>query len=169
MNVLYVAPRYHTNQVSVMRGWLKSGNRVMFISQFQSENEDYSVLEPVVLGYCRWIDMFIHWITKIVYGCQYTVEKESALKIKIGIPPIGKMKEYFEKFSPNVVILRERSLYNIPFYRYCKKKNIPCILYNQSPVWDIPGRDDGLGHRMLMSCLPKYRITPVLEKRDREQ
>lgn len=164
MNVLYVAPRYHTNQIPVVKGWLESGNQVMFISQFQSTNEDYSVLEPVVLGYCRWISRWIHWIAKIRYGRQYTVEKEYAAKIKVGIPPIGKMKRYLKEFAPDVVILRERSLYNIPFYQYCKKRNIPCILYNQSPLWDMPGRDDGLGHRILLSCLPKYRITPVLGK-----
>lgn len=167
MRVLYVAPRYHTNQIPVVKGWLENGDRVMFMSQFRSTPEDYSVLEPVVLGYYGWIEAAIHAVSRIRYGRQYTLEKEVAIKIKLGIPPLQKMKGYLKEFAPDVVILRERSLYNIPFYLYCRKRKISCILYNQSPVWDVPGRDNGLGHRILMQCLPRYRMTPVLGKAEK--
>lgn len=166
MRVLYVAPRYHTNQLPIVKGWIANGHEVMFISQFCAALEDYSILKPIVLGYWKPIDILIHTISRLRYGKQYTVEREYALKIKAGLPPIGKMKKYIKQFQPDIVILRERSIYNIPFYQYCKKKNILCILYNQSPVWDNPKRDGGIGHRILLRFLPKYRITPVLGKRE---
>lgn len=162
MRVLYVAPRYHTNQIPVVKGWLENGHKVMFISQFRSTPEDYSVLEPVILGYCRPINMIIHMAAKLRYRSRYTVEKEYALKTKAGLPPIRKMKQYIKEFAPEVMILRERSIYNIPFYQFARKHNISCILYNQSPIWDNKNRDRGLGHRLLLRFLPKARMSPVL-------
>lgn len=162
MRVLYVAPRYHTNQISVVKGWMDSGHQVMFISQFKSTPEDYHILEPIILGYSRLADGILSIAAKLFYRNKYTKAKEYRLKVKAGIPPIKKMKWYLNNFRPDIVIVRERALYNIPFYNYCKKRGIPCILYNQSPVWDVANRDSGLAHRMLISLLPKYRITPVL-------
>lgn len=34
MRVLYIAPRYHTNQVPVMHGWKANGGTVCFMAQF---------------------------------------------------------------------------------------------------------------------------------------
>lgn len=164
MRVLYVAPRFHTNQVPVIRGWLSGGHQVMFISQFQSITEDYSVLKPVILGYWKPVNMLIHAAAKVRYRSRYTLEKEYAIKVKAGFPPIRKMKQHIEEFRPDVMILRERSVYNIPFYQFARKHKIPCILYNQSPLWDDKNRDCGLGHRLLLRFLPKVRMTPVLGK-----
>jgi len=166
MRVLYVAPRYHTNQIPIMKGWIENGHQVMFISQFQAAVEDYSILEPIILGYSKALEPFLKVFLRLRYGKSYTEEKEYALRIKIGIPPIGEMKKHMERFGPEVVIVRERSLYNIPFYLYCKKRKISCILYNQSPVWDVPERDSGLAHRLLLYFLPKYRMTPVMGTED---
>lgn len=167
MRVLYVAPRYHTNQVPVIRGWLGKGHQVMFLSQFAGGGEDYSDLKPVVLGYSKAAERLLHLWTRGRYGRRYTVEKEYALKVKAGVPPTGKLKAYIRAFHPDVVIVRERSIYNIPVCRICRKHNIPCILYNQSPLWDVPGRDNGMAHRLLLRFLPKYRMTPVLGSREK--
>ena len=53
MRVLYVAPRFHTNQIPIIRGWVKNGDQVLFISQFSGAVEDYTDLQPVVLGYSK--------------------------------------------------------------------------------------------------------------------
>ena len=59
MRVLYVAPRYHTNQIPVMKGWQAGGHEVVFISQFAGTPEDYTVLKPIILGYSRIFECFI--------------------------------------------------------------------------------------------------------------
>lgn len=166
MRVLYVAPRYHTNQIPIVKGWMENGHQVMFISQFQSTPEDYSILKPIVLGYWKPLEMLIHMMAKLRYHRRYAVGKEYAIKIKVCIPPLHKMKQYVNEFKPDVMILRERSLYNIPFYRFSVKHHIPCILYNQSPIWDKPDRDQGLLHRILIRFLPAKRMSPVLGKEE---
>lgn len=161
MRVLYVAPRFHTNQIPIVRGWLRNGHQVMFISQFAGKGEDYADLRPVVLGYSGLFDlcMFLHkWL--ICHG-RRSEKQEFDIRIKAGFPPLLKMARIIRTFRPDLVIMRERSLYNIPVYLICRLSHIKSILYNQSPLWDHKERDKGLGHRLLISLLPKQRMTPV--------
>ena len=53
MRFLYVAPRYHTNQVPIIRGLKRKGHEVCFLSQYAGKVEDYSDLTPTVIGYSR--------------------------------------------------------------------------------------------------------------------
>lgn len=166
LRILYVAPRFHTNQIPIIKGWLKEGDSVYFVSHFARPGEDYQLLEPKILGYSL--------IFKMVYSMYYTwyklfeaekSQKEKCLyefRLKLGFPPIGMASACIKDFQPDVVIVRERCLYNISFYKVCKKKKIPCILYNQSPLWDAPKRDAGIIRKILLPLFPKMRITPVL-------
>lgn len=161
MRVLYIAPRYHTNQIPIVKGWLENGHEVMFLSQFAGTSEDYDVLKPIILGYSKATQVLIGIYHVIFCQREKSEKKEFDLKIKIGLPPVKKAKKYLDDFEPDVVIVRERSLYNIPFVLLCRKKKIPCILYNQSPLWDKPGRDQGWKKKILLPLFPEVRMTPV--------
>lgn len=166
MRILYVAPRYHTNQVPIVRGWQQRGDEVKFIAQFVGKSEDHEDLKPVVLGYSKITDGLI-WLKKwLCHKGRMSEGKEFDLRIKIGFPPLGRMKKEIQRFQPDLVILRERSLYNISASAICKKNNIPCILYNQSPIWDRPDRDKGLLRGLLIRFLPKERMTPVMGQKE---
>jgi glycosyltransferase involved in cell wall biosynthesis len=162
LKILYVAPRYHTNQIPLIRGWLKNGHRVCFVSHFTRPGEDYRELTPIVLGYSKIFIIFMRIYSKIFIKRKNKEQKEYQLSLKLGFPPFGKVHAQMCSFRPDLVIVRERVLYNVPFYKICKKNNIPCILYNQSPLWDKPNRDDSFVKRGLLYFLPKKRITPVL-------
>lgn len=161
MRVLYVAPRYHTNQIPIVKGWIQNGHEIMFISQFAGTLEDYDTLKPIILGYSASTKVFIGIYRFFFCRKEKSPKKEFDLKIKIGLPPVKKAKKYMDDFEPDVVIVRERSLYNIPFILLCRKKKIPCILYNQSPLWDKPGRDQGWKKKILLPLFPAVRMTPV--------
>lgn len=157
MNVLYVAPRYHTNQVPIMRGWLQNGHRVMFISQLTSPGENHNDVKPIVLGYSA---VFNFWFRKINKMKKRNDPDEMfAVSSKKGFPPYFKLKKLIQDFKPDVAILRERSLYNIIVYAICKRCKIPAILYNQSPVWQEKRDSNPLLRRLVRSLSPKYRIT----------
>lgn len=161
MRVLYVAPRFHTNQVPVVRGWLHGGHQVMFISQFAGKNEDYADLQPVVMGYSALFNAFMYLYKWLIQRGHLTEKQEFDIRIKAGFPPLFKMIHFMRGFRPDLVILRERSLYNIPAYLFCRVKHIRSLLYNQSPLWDGKNREDHFSHRLLRVMLPKQRITPV--------
>lgn len=159
MRVLYVAPRFHTNQIPIIRGWAGNGDQVLFISQFSGAVEDYTDLQPVVLGYSKLFDGMMFLYKKIVG--QVSEKQEFDIRIKAGFPPFFRLLRTIRGFGPDLVIMRERSLYNIPVYLICRVGHIKSILYNQSPLWDHEKRDRGLGHKILMTMLPRQRMTPV--------
>ncbi len=160
MKALYVAPRYHINQVPIMRGWLQNGHQVMFISQLATPSEDYRDLKPVILGYSR--------IFHFSFSIANTIKRRNhpdalfAVSSKRGFPPYFRLRKLIRDFAPDVAILRERSLYNIIAYHICKRYHIPCILYNQSPYWNQIPKNKGRLWKAVRSLSPKYRITPVL-------
>ena len=51
MKVMYMSHRYHTNQNTIVEGWKKHGDEVLFCSQYAGKIEDYSIIKPVVVGY----------------------------------------------------------------------------------------------------------------------
>lgn len=158
MRFLYVAPRYHTNQMDIMKGLIEHGHEVCFISHYAAIIEDYSYVTPIVLGYSP-LYRLIDWLyVKVIHRKDPTA---IVFKIRHGFPPMRKLRRIIRDFKPDVVILRERSVYSMAAYYICKKYGYPCILYNQNPLWSEPVKTDLL-HRMVDRLSPKMRITPVM-------
>lgn len=158
MKFLYVAPRYHTNQMDIMKGLIEHGHEVCFISHYTAIIEDYSHVEPIVLGYSPLYRLFDFLYVRVIHRKDPTA---IVFKIQHGFPPIRKLRKMIYAFQPDIVILRERSVYSMAAYRICKKKGYPCILYNQNPLWSEPVKTD-LAHRMVGKMSPKLRMTPVI-------
>lgn len=158
MRFLYVAPRYHTNQMDIMRGLVERGHEVRFISHYAAIIEDYSDVTPIVLGYSPLYKVLDFLYVKVLHRKDPTA---IVFKIQHGFPPMGKLRRLIYEFAPDVVILRERSLYSMAAYHICKKKGYPCILYNQNPLWSQPVKKDML-HRLVGRFSPKIRMTPVM-------
>lgn len=159
MKVLYVAPRYHTNQIPIMEGWLKSRNQVMFISQMTNEREDHTVLQPIVLGYSKPFSVFFR-IRNWICGC-ILPDEQFAFSSKKGFPPYFKLRKLVKEFMPDIAILRERSVYTMVTYQICKCFRIPCVLYNQSPYLEDASEKNSKIKKMLRICFPSVRMTPV--------
>lgn len=157
MKVLYMSHRYHTNQNTIMKGWKENGHEVCFISQFAGKIEDYTYVKPVVLGYGALFRLIDYFYVHILFP-----KKANAIdmKLKCGWPPLWKMGKIIRSFSPDVAIIRERSVYSICMTAICRLQHIPTILYNLSPVWDVRFKDDWL-HRLVRKLTPQYRMTPV--------
>lgn len=157
MKVIYMSHRYHTNQTTIMKGWIDNGHEVRFLSQFSGKIEDYTYVQPIVLGYSKLFRIFdyiyIHFLKR---KDPFAID----MKLKCGFPPIFKLAKYIKEFQPDIAIIRERSIYTICMNAICKYYKIPTILYNLSPVWDKPKRMD-LAHKLVWKLTPEYRITPT--------
>ena len=157
MKVIYMSHRYHTNQTTIMKGWIENGHEVRFLSQYAGKIEDYKYIKPIVVGYSFWFRIFdyiyIHFLKR---KDPFAID----MKLKCGIPPIFKLAKYIKEFQPDIAIIRERSMYTIVMNAICKWYKIPTILYNLSPVWDKPKKMD-LAHKIVWKLTPKYRITPT--------
>lgn len=149
--------RYHTNQTTIMKGWKENGHEVRFLSQYAGKVEDYTYVQPIVVGYSLLFRAFDH-----IY-VHFLKRKDPAaidMKLKCGVPPLLKLAKYMKEFRPDIAIIRERSVYTICMYAICRHYHIPTILYNLSPVWDKPKKMD-LAHKIVWKLTPKYRITPT--------
>lgn len=158
MKFLYVAPRYHTNQIDIMKGLVEDGHEVRFISHYAALIEDYSCVTPIVLGYSMLYRLIDFLYVKVIRRKDPTA---IVFKIQHGFPPMGKLKRLICEFSPDLVILRERSVYSMAAYHICKRKGYPCILYNQNPLWSEPPKTDP-AHRLVARMTPALRMTPVM-------
>lgn len=158
MRFLYVAPRYHTNQMDIMKGLKEHGHEVCFISHYAAIIEDYSYVQPIVLGYSRLYRLIDWFYVHVLHRKDPTA---IVFKIRHGFPPVGRLRKIIYDYKPDIVILRERSVYSMAAYLLCKRKRYPCILYNQSPLWAEPAKTD-LMHRLAARLSPRLRMTPVM-------
>lgn len=156
MRILYVAPRYHTNQIPIMEGWKEHGDDVLFLVQYTGQSEDYSVIRPVVLGY----GPVYSAVERIYLLIKRKQENALDLRLKCGTPSMRKLCRLVRQFGPDVVITRERSVYSMAVTFLCRFFGYPVILYNQTPLWEDSVKDDP-AHRLVRLLTPKYRITPV--------
>lgn len=167
MKVLYVAPRYHTNQVPVIKGWKAAGDEVCFVSQFRAGIEDYTILEPITLGYSR-LFLIILKIYKILRKIFRRTDKEYFFQALFGFLPVKKFTRIVCDFKPDIVIMRDRSVYNVLVTSVCKKLKIPMLLYTQSPLWREKKEAGGMIRRFFRTHTPALCMTPVLGRADDE-
>lgn len=156
MRVLYMSHRYHTNQNTIMKGWVENGHEIRFLSQYAGKIEDYTYVKPIVVGYSRFFRLIDYIYVHILF------RKNPAaidMKLKFGIPPILKLRRLIKEFKPDIAILRERSIYTICMNAVCRSLHVPTVLYNLSPVWDKPKKMD-LAHRLVWKLTPTDRMTP---------
>lgn len=161
MRVMYVAPRYHTNQIPIMKGWMKAGDEVCFVSQYCGGTEDYSVLKPEILGYSAFFGALFSVYRGFKKLTGSYVENDFNFQAKFGLLPKNKFKLLLDQKKPELVILRDRSLYNIAVTSLCKKRRIPCILYTQSPYMEEAVKKEDPVRRYFRKHTPAVRITPV--------
>lgn len=166
MNILYVASRYHTNQVPIIKGWLEAGDRAAFICQYRMQSEDYSVMEPVVLGYSRLFEAFLYLYKKLFHKRIENAQIPMYLNAQFGLPPMRRVKRVIREFRPDVVIYRERCVYNAVIYQYCRRHGIKGILYNQTPYWEESTEKKDIFHRAIRFLCPSVRMTPVIGSRE---
>ena len=157
MRFLYVAPRYHTNQIPIMEGLKRQGHFVAFFSQYAGRIEDYSCVTPEIIGYSPLFRVINKLYMRIFYKKN---PKAGDWKLLFGFPPFFKIYFRIKAVHPDVVIIRERSVYSIITYLVCRMLRLKTILYNQSPVYEMTKKD--AAHKVVQKLTPKVRMTPVM-------
>ena len=159
MKILFVAPRYHTNQSLIVKGLLENEHKVKFLVQRKSNIENYSSIIPDL--------MIPSIITKLIFSLfgnknSNTFETTS---IKYFIPNVICTYDYIKKYNPDLVIYRDRIFASLIVYWICLILGINSnLMYNQSPYHRKKNRK-GLKFifkRILYLFFPKTTITSVL-------
>lgn len=93
MKFLFIAPRYHTNQIGIIRNLMKKKHKVFFNSLYKGRIEDHSLLKPFYLPQSN--------LSKII---------EFLLKTKFTkiffFPKIYQCFKTYKKIKPDIAIIR---------------------------------------------------------------
>lgn len=159
MNIMYVAPAYHPNQTPIVKGWIEGGDKVRFLIQYHMTTEDTDYTQAIDLGYSQMYRV-LERIYRLV-GKGITDAYPEYFSDKCGFPPKKKLKMEFNEFQPDIVIVRERNFYSMMVYSLSRKRKVPCLLYNQTPLYDSEKPRNDLAHRIVKRLNPHTRYTPV--------
>jgi glycosyltransferase involved in cell wall biosynthesis len=159
MKILYVAPRYHTNQVPVMHGWNENGVNVKFLVQYQGtiESHDYVDLQIIKPS----------WISKMIFGIfskLYNPVKVENLKLRFFVPSFCDLYKAIKDFMPDVVIIRTYRILGVFVHLVCKFMGIKkVVIYTQYPIYG-KRNDNTILSRIEMKLAPSATFSPVLYK-----
>jgi len=129
MRILFTAPRFHTNQVPVVKGLKAAGHDVCYFVAFTGATEDHSDCVPTVLRPSR---------TTLREARTLSRKKaEGEAETAFGghfIPDLPSLQRAFETYMPDLVICRGRTNLTLCVNALCARHRIPCLLYDQEPV-----------------------------------
>ena len=127
MRLLFIAPRYHTNQHFIMKSLVDNGHVVKFLAVYRGMSEDYTILRPTIVCFTS---LFMQ-IAKI-----FNKNSDPLFKAKYGFPNITKLFKIVHSFNPDVVIIRSpKSLLSWISIFLCKLTGKKIIMYSQGPKY----------------------------------
>lgn len=130
MKILYVAPRFHTNQHTITKYLLEQGHEVMFLVARKESTEDYTYITPILCEPSSWYEK----IEKRKFP-EASVAQEN-YRINHFIPSRKWMTKIIKDFAPDILIARERTLFSMVAIRCARRCGVKCrILYTQSPLY----------------------------------
>jgi glycosyltransferase involved in cell wall biosynthesis len=132
MKFLFTAPRFHTNQVPIVKGLIEKGHEVRYFVAFIGATEDHSLCKPLILK-PSWTTV---WEKKTLVKTQTPSEVESAIGGHF-IPNYEFLKDAFEDYMPDIVVCREKTNLTLCVKALCDEHDIPCILYDQDPLYQL--------------------------------
>lgn len=156
MRILFVAPRYHTNQIPIVEGLVKEGNRVYFWSQFTGLIEEHRAVKPVIMRKSV--------LTTITSAIRHAILPGGAAELedmKKFIPSPVWILIMLMKLKPDLVITREKNRVSRVVSICCKIigiKNV--ILYIQDPYFHKYEKQS-IRQKIKSKILPKVIYTPV--------
>ena len=132
MKFLFTAPRFHTNQVPIVKGLTEKGHEVRYFVVFVGATEDHANCEPLVLKPSRTTEREKRKLDKTLIPSNV----ESTIGGRF-IPDFTFLKRAFEDYMPDVVICREKTNLTLCVKALCDMHRIPCVLYDQEPLYGL--------------------------------
>ncbi|WP_027954861.1 glycosyltransferase family 4 protein [Halobacillus kuroshimensis] len=157
LRILYVAPRYHTNQIPIAEGLINNGYYVRFLVMYKGVTENYEALKPDILKPTFKIKALYYMILKRkgkVYAENWMLRNYK--------PGYIQVLRYLINLKPDIVIIRERSRQSRIVYMCCKLLGInKVILYNQKPINVYEWKGKRFKELLSKFAFPQVRYSPV--------
>lgn len=160
LRILYVAPRFHPNQVPIVEGLIRKGHNVSYFVRHVGVTEHHAGATVTVIP--------ASFISKCIFRIANKAGSSAAEDKMLFwfIPNMKFLWQMFRHQKPDVVILRERNLFSLSAYfiaQLCGCQN--CILYNQSPIYEKKmGHNLSIKKRIWRWLFPTRRISVCRHK-----
>lgn len=155
--LLYVAPRYHTNQIPIMKGLQEYGCQVMFLAQYEGVGEVHDGVTFALLKN--------NWISKLIFkhiDKKYGPSQAEGKKMYFFFPAFIRTMKIIREFKPDLVIVRERYPASAIVYLICRLLGInKNILYVQQPIFDGESSSNKVKHFLKTFLFPKAVFSPI--------
>ena len=123
MKVLFIAPRFHTNQVGWIRSLLSAGHDVQMNVLLKGATENYSDIQPQVFKLCTLSKIIIK-----VFG-------DGGANLFRGFPAPSDYYQYLLQLKPDVVIVRDIRRYFSLLAAVCARfTGARIVIYSQTAL-----------------------------------
>ena len=120
MNILFIAPRFHTNQFFTSKHLLKKNN-VYYLCQYKGPIENYKFIKPTI---CK----------GFFFPLNFNFKNFDNTKAAF-LPDIYFLKKFLKRISPDIVILRHQSkIFSYICLFFLKLYKIKTIIYDQNEL-----------------------------------
>lgn len=149
MKVVFVAPRFHTNQADLVEGLVGCGHSVKFFAYESRHSEDHRVVAPVVMGFAK--------ISRKL--------RDDKRKLKYGLPSLSGVRSILAS-RPDVAVIRSFSFASLLLSILLRARGGRVVLYCQYPVY---GDRFSLLKRLYYRAFAREVITPVRGRGDEDR
>lgn len=157
MKIVFVAPRYHTNQNPIVRGLLEKGCKVSFFTMKEDDRNTYC-LTPYKIK-----PSFLYEIMRRIKSKSLNaVELDSWCQQNFR-PNVIALFKHLKKQKPDIVITRDRNITAFWINMFSRIMGYKAILYIQGPVWRADGYPEisNLKRFIGQHLFPEVCYTPV--------
>lgn len=124
MKIAFIAPRYHTNQISLVKYLIKSRNKVSFYVTRIGKSEDHSFLKPKIIK--------LSYISNLI---KFFVRSNNDLfDFKYGMPSIREILKFKSNRYDLIIIREPNKLMSFIYFLWAKFIGVKIITYFQREV-----------------------------------
>lgn len=126
MKILFVAPRYHTNQHPLVKGLIERGHEVRFHVLRVGRYENHSLLAPEVIPTSRLVDAVLN---------RLSARGRKIDRALHATPTIGSYYAKLRDYRPDLVVIRDpQHLFSLVALMAARALGVKTVLYTQGPV-----------------------------------
>jgi glycosyltransferase involved in cell wall biosynthesis len=125
MNIAFLSPRYHTNQISLVKYLLRSKNQVTFYVLRIGQSEDHLSLKPTLINlnyFCKIIKIFFK-------------SNNPLFDYRYGLPSINELLKFKSNRFDLIIIRDPINLISLSYFLWAKLIGVKIILYIQKEIY----------------------------------
>ena len=125
MKIAFIAPRYHTNQISLVKYLMKSKNQVSFYVTRVGKSEDHSSLKPSKIE--------LSYISKVIK--KFVKSNNLLFDYNYLTPSIKELLKFKSKKYDTIIIREPNKLMGFIYFLWAKLIGVKIITYFQREVY----------------------------------